>query len=44
MKRKYGNSMEAVMAFRDRAAAELDALQNGQATGQAGGREAELEG
>lgn len=31
LKRKYGNNIEAVVAFRDKAAAELDALQNGQA-------------
>jgi DNA repair protein RecN (Recombination protein N) len=31
LKRKYGNTIEAITAFRDKAAAELDALQNGQA-------------
>lgn len=31
MKRKYGNTIEAIIMFRNKAAAELDALQNGQA-------------
>jgi DNA repair protein RecN (Recombination protein N) len=31
LKRKYGNTIEAITAFRDKAVAELDALQNGQA-------------
>ena len=31
LKRKYGNTIEAIMAFREKASAELDALQNGQA-------------
>lgn len=31
LKRKYGNTVAAILAFRDKAAAELGALQNGQA-------------
>jgi len=31
LKRKYGNTIEAIIAFRVKASAELDALQNGQA-------------